>query len=43
MASEREFSRTEQRLRMIAFDAAVHFRANIRGSGLKAQLATDGR
>ena len=43
MASEREFSRAEQRLRMIAYDAAEHFRENIRGRGLKAQLAADSR
>lgn len=43
MASEREFSRVEQRLRMIAYDVAEHFRENIRGRGLKAQLAADSR
>ena len=43
MASEREVSRAEQRLRLIAFDAAEHFRQNFRGRGLKAQLAADSR
>jgi len=43
MASESEISRAEQRLKMIAFDVGEHYRDNIQGRGLKAQLAADSR
>ena len=43
MASESEISRAEQRLKMIAFDVGEHYRENIQGRGLKAQLAADSR
>jgi type I restriction enzyme R subunit len=43
MSSEGEISRAEQRLKMIAYDVAEHYRANVQGRGLKAQLAADSR
>lgn len=43
MASESEISRAEQRLKMIAYDVGEHYRDNIQGRGLKAQLAADSR
>lgn len=43
MASEREITRALQRLKMIAYDVGEHYRVNIQGRGLKAQLAADSR
>ncbi|UFS72658.1 HsdR family type I site-specific deoxyribonuclease [Geomonas sp. RF6] len=43
MATKEVVQKAEQRLRMIAFDISAHYRENVQGTGLKAQLAADSR
>ena len=39
-SGEREISRTDQRIELIALDICIHFVDNFQGTGFKAQLAT---
>ncbi|MFH2113022.1 MAG: HsdR family type I site-specific deoxyribonuclease [Spirochaetota bacterium] len=43
MATREEVQKVPQRLKMIAYDVATHFRKNWKGTGYKAQLAADSR
>ena len=43
MATKEVVRKSEQRLRLIAFDISAHYKANFQGTGFKAQLAADSR
>jgi type I restriction enzyme R subunit len=43
MATKEVVQKSEQRLRMIAFDISAHYKDNFQGTGFKAQLAADSR
>src|SRR5690606_18275548 len=38
-----EVNQAEARIRQIAYDVSEHFRANLQGTGFKAQLAVSGK
>ncbi len=43
IATKEVVRKSEQRLRLIAFDISTHYKTNFQGTGFKAQLAADSR